>query len=101
MIQFNPSNRRIHSAADNLWQPRKTLDLTTGQAFLLCPVSNSVIMTLVCQSTGHNSDRNRTGYYADGGYTKTVTVKYGASARYEYLVSYEAATRRKNFIQIN
>jgi hypothetical protein len=93
----------MHSAADNLWQPRITLDLTTGQASGRCLLSSSVIITLVCQSyvsrLGRNSDQKRAGYYADGGYTKTFTVKYGASAR--YLVSYEAAARRTSFIQIN
>jgi hypothetical protein len=89
----------MHSATDNLWQPRITLDLTIGQAFLLCLVSSSVIITLVCQSTGRNYNQKRTGYYADGRYTKTVAVKHGAAAR--YLVSYEAAAGRTNFIQIN
>jgi len=72
--------------------------LTTEQAFPRCLVSSSLLVTLVCQLTGRNSDRKRTGYNADVGYTKRVTVKYGASVR--YLVSYEAAACRTDFIQI-
>ena len=82
MIQFSRPNRRIHSAADNLWQQRITLALTTVRAFLRSLVSSFVIF-----NAGVSVDWLKFRPEKDRSFRRLKAtpqqcrVKYGTSAR--------------------